>query len=427
MSKIQVCPHCGNHVEGKRIQSYSKKVAKTGVKSVVNDATSVGATGTGAYIGTLFCPGLGTAIGAGLGFLGSTIFHTAVNDTIDAAADVVTDADYEFTCPKCGHQWKRDAKKIDNDAEKIIRIIAETLHIDYENSLFLSLEELGADDSDVIEICKKLESDFGIDIPDGTIEKSSYGFDIIEYITGERVWDEDFIDDLRESFEDDEEMTPSQRKLLDHIRQSIVSKTGYTKTVEDNNGCKYTGSFSSDGIKCGQGTFIWPDGRKLEGTWKDNNPLEGTLYYTDGSRYVGQFNENWLRHGKGIFYSKDGIELDGTWEENSFIGDEVAKLVKYSNGDKYEGTLSSEGLRSGNGVYYFCDGRKLKGVWEDDKLIQGTLKYNDGSRYEGHFNENYQRHGYGTFYSNDGSIINGTWHNDRAVQWSITKAKKTKR
>lgn len=193
MSIIQQCPNCGNYVEGKRIQSYPKKVAKTGVKSL---------------IGSIF-PGVGTVIGAAIGFIGS------------AAADFVTDADYEFTCPKCRFRWKRDAKKIDNDAEKIIRIIAETLHIDVqEDSLILSLEELGADDSDIIEICIKLESEFGIDIPDGTIEKSSYIFEIFEYITGERFLDEDFIDDLRESFEDDEEMTPRQRKFLDHIRQS---------------------------------------------------------------------------------------------------------------------------------------------------------------------------------------------------------------
>lgn len=220
MSIIQQCPNCGNYVEGKRIQSYSKKVAKTGVKRVANGFTSVSGAGVGAAIGSII-PGVGTVIGAAIGFLGSTIFHSAVNDGVDAVADFVTDADYEFTCPKCRHRWKRDAKKIDNDLEKIARIIAETLHIDVQgDSLILSLEELGADDSDVIEICTKLESEFGIDIPDGTIEKSSYIFEIFEYITGERFWDEDFIDDLRESFEDDEEMTPRQRKFLDHIRQS---------------------------------------------------------------------------------------------------------------------------------------------------------------------------------------------------------------
>ena len=103
------CPSCGNYVEGKRLQSYTKKVTKTGVKSIVNGAASVGAASTGAAIGTAICPGVGTLVGAGAGFVASAMFHTAVNDGIDKVVDVAEEnllnIVYEFTCPKCGCRW----------------------------------------------------------------------------------------------------------------------------------------------------------------------------------------------------------------------------------------------------------------------------------------------------------------------------------
>lgn len=106
----QQCPKCGNWVEGKKKQSYTKKIAKTGVKSVVNGAASVGAASTGAAIGSAILPGIGTLVGGAAGFIASTMFHTAVNDGIDVIADgaeeILSDnIQYEYTCPKCGHIW----------------------------------------------------------------------------------------------------------------------------------------------------------------------------------------------------------------------------------------------------------------------------------------------------------------------------------
>lgn len=106
----QQCPECGNWVEGKKRASYTKKLAKTGVKTAVNSAASIGAASTGAAIGSAIFPGVGTLIGGAAGFLASTMFHTAVNEGIDAIAEgteeVLSDnIVYEFSCPKCGHEW----------------------------------------------------------------------------------------------------------------------------------------------------------------------------------------------------------------------------------------------------------------------------------------------------------------------------------
>lgn len=257
MSIIQQCPHCGNHVEGKRIQSYSKKVAKTSVKGVVNGMASAAAKGTGAIIGTAFSPGIGTAIGVGLGGLVSKMYQPAVNDGIDAVADVVTEAEYEFTCPKCGHTWTGQEDNDDSynyDVAKIKRIIAQTLvGVGYDEVVpKASLKKLGADDLDVVEICMELESEFGIDIPEGTIDESSYVEDLIEYITGESISDGDiepsynglpddssitdaeqeYLNSIREFLEDEAEISPRERKMLNRIRQSLGISEERAKELE---------------------------------------------------------------------------------------------------------------------------------------------------------------------------------------------------
>lgn len=126
----QQCPKCGNWVEGKKKQSYTKKIAKTGVKSVVNGAASVGATSTGAAIGSAILPGIGTLVGGAAGFIASTMFHTAVNDGIDVIADgaeeILSDnIQYEYTCPKCGHAW---------DSTNQISSISNISHISHQQS-----------------------------------------------------------------------------------------------------------------------------------------------------------------------------------------------------------------------------------------------------------------------------------------------------
>ena len=130
------CPKCGNWVEGRRVQSYTKKVAKTGVKSLVNGAASVGATGTGAAIGSAILPGIGTIIGGAAGFIASSMFHTAVNEGIDKVADgteeLLAELEYEFTCPKCGRYWKR--KDSSTNISEPTRIPYETSSTSYSNN-----------------------------------------------------------------------------------------------------------------------------------------------------------------------------------------------------------------------------------------------------------------------------------------------------
>ena len=68
-----------------------------------------------------------------------------------------------------------------------------------------------------------------------------------------------------------------------------------------------------DGKPDGQGTYIWPDGDKYVGAWK-NGQREGLGCHsrTNGFIFIGEFHNN-LPHGEGFYVGPDGICYSGTW------------------------------------------------------------------------------------------------------------------
>lgn len=107
-NNVKKCPHCGNYVEGKRANSFGRKMGKTAAKGVGGevavDAMKYGAAATGAAIGSII-PGIGTLIGGGVGYLVGLAGKTALNDGIDKGVDALSDAEYVYTCPRCGHEF----------------------------------------------------------------------------------------------------------------------------------------------------------------------------------------------------------------------------------------------------------------------------------------------------------------------------------
>ena len=122
MNITQRCPNCGNYIEGRKIKSYTNKVARQGAKTAVHTLTSVGGAATGAEIGTAICPGVGTVIGGALGFVGSAMFNQMVNSEVDKAGDAIedkyVDMEYEFHCPKCGKTWTAKESELSNQSYK---------------------------------------------------------------------------------------------------------------------------------------------------------------------------------------------------------------------------------------------------------------------------------------------------------------------
>ena len=59
-------------------------------------------------------------------------------------------------------------------------------------------------------------------------------------------------------------------------------------TMVYDTGHQFTGGFK-DGDRHGDGVLLMPGGRKIVGTWQNNEIVEGTFTKPDGTRYVGQW------------------------------------------------------------------------------------------------------------------------------------------
>ena len=80
------------------------------------------------------------------------------------------------------------AIEIHDTASRIIAIIAEKLHIDASNiNPQSTLQDLGADSLDMVDIIMKVEVEFGIEINDEDAEKLHNVQDVINYVHALRV------------------------------------------------------------------------------------------------------------------------------------------------------------------------------------------------------------------------------------------------
>ena len=255
MSKeyAEKCPKCGNIVEGKVVKTYTNKVARQGAKSAVHMVTGMGGMGTGAAIGSMILPGVGTVVGGAIGFIGSSMFNQKVNENIDKLGDKIEEEflsmDYEFECPNCHHKWLHgECEQLlsPETTMKIIEIInksiGENLSVN-PGSLTpqTNLTELGSRaqiEVALLDLYKRLN----FDLPD--IEKVVYVDDLYEAILGISFWDaeqvtavkkqtptlqpalsqeeKEYIEEFKEVIADGE-ITERERRLLNSSGQSLAS------------------------------------------------------------------------------------------------------------------------------------------------------------------------------------------------------------
>lgn len=130
----------------------------------------------------------------------------------------------------------------------------------------------------------------------------------------------------------------------------------------------------------GQGTYIWPNGDKFAGEWKNGKRNgHGSFIWPEGDRYTGEW-KNDRNNGQGNYtYPQTGIQYfveSTTIELNKFgciKGDCVNGRGTYSwhSGAKYVGDFVN-GKRNGLGIYAFPNGQRILGVWENGRYAGKT-------------------------------------------------------
>ncbi len=126
---------------------------------------------------------------------------------------------------------------------------------------------------------------------------------------------------------------------------------------------KYVGEFKN-GKRHGQGTLYLPLGPVLEGTWRNDQIVEGTATFPDGTRYTGTW-EFGYRHGEGELIYPDGRRYIGQFHGGNRHG--RGKMV-YPDGRVYTGEFK-EGKRTGNGTMTYPDGREKTGVFLNGEYV----------------------------------------------------------
>ena len=133
----------------------------------------------------------------------------------------------------------------------------------------------------------------------------------------------------------------------------------------------------------GQGTYIFFDGSKYDGEWKDDFPNgQGIMTWTDGSKYVGEFKDG-LPNGKGTLTSADGKIHVGEFKNGAPHGQGTRT---YLSGAKYAGEFK-DGLANGKGKLISPDGEEQVGEFKDGVPVSSSedskVSNSDGSSYAG--------------------------------------------
>ena len=200
---------------------------------------------------------------------------------------------------------------------------------------------------------------------------------------------------------------------------------GKKKFIENKTALK-TGCIKGNCVN-GKGTFIWSNGDKYNGDWKNQKPHGlGTFKWVNGTKYIGdwefgiqngQGTVTWANGDKYIGGRKNG-EADG---QGTFIfANGITQSGEWKNGNLIETDSSGKAIGCVEGN---CDNGKGTGVWEKGFKYVGEWKmqnmhgfgigtWPNGDRYEGDW-VNGQRTGQGKyFYSSGGGVYTGEWKNN---------------
>ena len=232
---------------------------------------------------------------------------------------------------------------------------------------------------------------------------------------------------------------------------------GKKKFIENKTALK-TGCIKGNCVN-GKGTFIWPNGDKYNGNWKNQKPHglgtfiwvngtkyigdwefgiqngQGTVTWTNGDKYIGG-RKNGKADGQGTFIFANGITQSGEWKNGNLIErDSSGKAIGcvegncdngkgtgvWEKGFKYVGEWKMQNMH-GFGIGTWPNGDRYEGDWVNDQRTgQGKYFYSGGGVYTGEWKNN-NRHGEGTMIWNDGVKEVAIWEMDKPVKTiSISK------
>lgn len=96
---------------------------------------------------------------------------------------------------------------------------------------------------------------------------------------------------------------------------------------------------------------------------------KGRFVYPNGDKYIGEF-KNSVPHGRGVYYAKNGSIYKGPFVDGQRQG---YGTYIWSTGEQYIGEYHHN-VRHGEGIYTFKDGTQQKGVWRDGTFVEEVIE-----------------------------------------------------
>jgi hypothetical protein len=148
----------------------------------------------------------------------------------------------------------------------------------------------------------------------------------------------------------------------------------------------YDGEWKDD-LKHGYGTLTSPTGEKKTGFWENGTYKgtniaksgcvsgncqngSGTFIYTNGDKYEGLF-KNGIIDGQGTYTYVNGDYYTGELKNGKYEGEGTYNML--SSGDKYVGAFAN-GTYNGIGTYYYSNGQVKAGLWKNGVYAGSTQK-----------------------------------------------------
>lgn len=172
----------------------------------------------------------------------------------------------------------------------------------------------------------------------------------------------------------------------------------------------YQGDCTSGDCRNGSGALTFINGEQYEGSFAECLPEgSGRYLYHNGDVYEGEFKAG-FPHGSGTYtWAANGDKYTGRFSRGKIQGEGAYHFV---NGDVYEGNFR-RGERYGQGVMTWADGERYEGNWENDKMSgKGTYTFKGGDSYHGEFS-NGLKNGEGTYTFANGNSILAFWKEDK--------------
>ena len=195
-----------------------------------------------------------------------------------------------------------------------------------------------------------------------------------------------------------------------YIGETIDLQANGQGKIHYQDGITYEGGWAF-GLKNGNGTTVYPDGRRTESIWdkgvektRKDFDHDGNLVYDGQCGYssAGEYEPN----GTGTFYREGKKVYEGEHNFGIYSGNGI---YTFRDGSTFTGCwLNGKPLKEGK--YDSVEGYTVSGSWSTKGLQEGKVQFVNGISYEGSFNEAGLFHGTGLLQNADGEeLYNGKW------------------